>query len=202
MGKSEHTRAVILAQAAELFNMQGYSGTSISDIMRATGLEKGGIYNHFPGGKEELAVEAFQYADNQVRLRFVQAVREAGKRPSDKLIAAVGSHLDMIENPVVAGGCPILNTAIESDDAHPALKAEAKRALDDWYNTLRILAERAEAAGEMVLPMPADALATMLISALEGAVMVSKLQGTSRPLRAVIAYWQGVLRGALTTEKT
>jgi len=197
MGKSEHTRAIILAQAAELFNMHGYSGTSMSDIMRATGLEKGGIYNHFPGGKETLAVEAFQYADNQIRLRFIQTVREAGKRPSDRLIAAVGSHLSMVEDPVLLGGCPILNTAIESDDAHPALKAEAKRAMNEWHDALRIMAERAEAAGEMVLPMPPDVLATMLISALEGAVMISKLQGTSRPLRAVIDYWQGVLRAAM-----
>jgi len=197
MNKSEHTRAVILAQAAELFNMQGYSGTSISDIMRATGLEKGGIYNHFPGGKQALAVEAFQYADHLIRLRFIQTLREAGKRPSDRLIAAVGSHLSMIEDPVLPGGCPILNTAIESDDAHPALKAEAKRAMTEWHDALRVLAERAEAAGEMVLPMPADTLATMLISALEGAVMISKLQGTSDPLRAVIAYWQDVLRSGL-----
>lgn len=197
MGKSEHTRAVILAQAAELFNTRGYSGTSMSDIMKATGLEKGGIYNHFPGGKETLAVEAFQYADNQVRLRFIQIVREAGKRPVDRLLAAVGSHLNMIEDPVVAGGCPILNTAVESDDAHPALKAEAKRALKDWHDALRTLAEKAEAAGEITLPMPPDELATMLVTALEGGVMMSKLQGTSKPLRAVIAYWQGLLRAAM-----
>jgi AcrR family transcriptional regulator len=198
MSKSEHTRAFILAQAAELFNVQGYSGTSISDIMRATGLEKGGIYNHFPGGKETLAVEAFQYAYHQVRLRYVQVVREAGKRMSDKLLAAVGSHLNMVEDPVMAGGCPILNTAVESDDAHPTLKAAAKTALNEWHASLRDLAERAEAAGEISLPMPADSLATMLVTALEGAVMVSKLQGSSKPLRAVITYWQGVLRAAMT----
>lgn len=197
MSKSEHTRAFILAQAAELFNVRGYSGTSMSDIMRATGLEKGGIYNHFPGGKESLAVEAFEYAYHQMRLQYGQILREAGKSPTAKLLAAIGSHLSMIENPVLAGGCPILNTAIESDDAHPALKAVAKDALAEWQFSLKNLAEKAEAAGELALPLTPDDLSIQLVSALEGAVMVSKLQGTSRPLRAVIAFWQNFIRSAM-----
>ncbi|MCU0465145.1 MAG: TetR/AcrR family transcriptional regulator [Anaerolineae bacterium] len=200
MRKSEHTRAVILAQAAELFNINGYSGTSMSDIMRATGLEKGGIYNHFPGGKEELAVAAFDYAYRLIRLKFVQTLRAAGKRPSDKLLVAVTFHMTMIKDPVIAGGCPILNTAIESDDTSPALKAAALAALEEWHTSLRDLAARAEERGELRLPMPPDALANLLISALEGAVMVSKLRGTARPLREVIHYWQTVLEAGRISE--
>ena len=58
MSKGEQTRERILARSAQLFNRQGYSGSSLSDIMRETGLEKGGIYNHF-SSKEQLALEAF-----------------------------------------------------------------------------------------------------------------------------------------------
>ena len=47
MSKGEETKTRILQQAAELFNQQGYAGSSIADIMRVTGLQKGGIYNHF-----------------------------------------------------------------------------------------------------------------------------------------------------------
>jgi AcrR family transcriptional regulator len=56
MSKGEETKAKILHQAAELFNQQGYAGSSISDIMRVTGLQKGGIYNHF-SSKDELALK-------------------------------------------------------------------------------------------------------------------------------------------------
>ena len=55
MSKGEETRERIVAQAAVLFNQRGVEGTSISDLMEATGLEKGGIYRHFP--KEAVAVE-------------------------------------------------------------------------------------------------------------------------------------------------
>jgi TetR/AcrR family transcriptional repressor of nem operon len=59
--KGEETRQEIIRKAASIFNQKGYSGTAISDLMRATGLEKGGIYRHFDS-KQELAVDAFDHA--------------------------------------------------------------------------------------------------------------------------------------------
>ena len=59
MSKAQETKTRIIEQAATLFNQQGYSGTSVSDLMRATGLQKGGIYNHFVS-KDELALEALK----------------------------------------------------------------------------------------------------------------------------------------------
>jgi TetR/AcrR family transcriptional repressor of nem operon len=61
MRKGEQTRQEIIRKAAPIFNQQGYAGSALSDLMRATGLEKGGIYRHFDS-KEQLAAEAFDYA--------------------------------------------------------------------------------------------------------------------------------------------
>src|SRR5260221_13016116 len=61
MPKGQKTRARIIAEAASLFNQRGFEGGSLSELMEATGLEKGGIYRHF-SSKEELAAEAFDYA--------------------------------------------------------------------------------------------------------------------------------------------
>src|SRR6266487_2891191 len=76
MSKGEQTRERILARSAQLFNRQGYFGASLADIMRETGLEKGGIYNHF-SSKEQLALESFDYAYGLVQQRVRQAL--AGK---------------------------------------------------------------------------------------------------------------------------
>ena len=57
MSKGDQTRERIIAKAAELFNQRGLEGTSMADLMEATGLEKGGIYRHFPS-KEAVAAEA------------------------------------------------------------------------------------------------------------------------------------------------
>jgi AcrR family transcriptional regulator len=59
--KGEATRQDIIRKAAPIFNQKGYSGAALSDLMRATGLEKGGIYRHFES-KEELAGDAFDHA--------------------------------------------------------------------------------------------------------------------------------------------
>jgi AcrR family transcriptional regulator len=60
MTKGEQTRQRIVAEAAPVFNQRGYEGSSLADLMKATGLKKGGIYRHF-SSKEELAAEAFDY---------------------------------------------------------------------------------------------------------------------------------------------
>ena len=67
--KSERTKNMISAKASILFNKKGFHGTSMADIMQATGLTKGGIYGNFGkvnndkiGVKEEIAIEAFNYS--------------------------------------------------------------------------------------------------------------------------------------------
>jgi TetR/AcrR family transcriptional regulator, transcriptional repressor for nem operon len=54
MRKGEQTRQEIIRKAAPIFNQRGYDGAALSELMRATGLEKGGIYRHFKS-KEQLA---------------------------------------------------------------------------------------------------------------------------------------------------
>ena len=61
MRKGEQTRQEIIRKAAPIFNQKGYAGAALSDLMRATGLKKGGIYRHFES-KEELARDAFDHA--------------------------------------------------------------------------------------------------------------------------------------------
>ena len=60
MTKSEKTRRFIIEQSAVIFNKKGIAGTSITDLMEATKLAKGGIYGNF-NSKEEISVEVFDY---------------------------------------------------------------------------------------------------------------------------------------------
>src|ERR1700753_465240 len=60
MTKAERTRQFIIEKAAPIFNQKGIAGTSMSDIMEATKLAKGGLYGHFDS-KEALCLEVFTY---------------------------------------------------------------------------------------------------------------------------------------------
>ena len=84
--KGEKTRRRIVEKAAGVFNTKGYFGSSMTDLVREIGLEKGGIYNHF-ASKEELALEAFDYAVGTMQERF-QAALEGKEGALERLFAA------------------------------------------------------------------------------------------------------------------
>ncbi len=186
MSKGEQTREMILAQAAQLFSRQGYFGSSLSDIMHETGLEKGGIYNHF-SSKEQLALEAFDFSVELVRQRTRLAL--AGKvNAVDRLLAIVAVFQGLVEDPLLGGGCPILNTAVEADDAQPALRERARNAMDSWRETVHRIVKKGIDRQEIRPGVDADALATLLISSLEGAIMMSKLYGDNVHMRRVVEH--------------
>jgi len=186
VSKGEQTREMILAQAAQLFSRQGYFGSSLSDIMHETGLEKGGIYNHF-SSKEQLALEAFDFSVELVRQRTRLAL--AGKvNAVDRLLAIVAVFQGLVEDPLLGGGCPILNTAVEADDAQPALRERACNAMDDWRETVHRIVKKGIDRQEIRPGVDADALATLLISSLEGAIMLSKLYGDNVHMRRVVEH--------------
>ncbi|BAY89595.1 MULTISPECIES: TetR/AcrR family transcriptional regulator [unclassified Tolypothrix] len=173
MSKGEETKAKIIRQAAELFNQQGYTGSSISDIMRVTGLQKGGIYNHFQS-KDDLALQAFDYAIASVSQQTRAALRSK-RHAIERLQAIIGVFSSFVDNPPIKGGCPILNTAIESDDAHAALRERTQKAMDSWRELIRLIIEKGISRGEIRSEVDADEAATIIIATLEGAMMISKL---------------------------
>jgi AcrR family transcriptional regulator len=195
MSKGEQTKEMILARAATVFNRQGYFGARLDDIRQATGLEKGGIYNHF-ASKEDLALQAFDYSIGLVQQRFTTALE--GKRHAvERLLAIVGVFYDTVADPLVPGGCPLLNTAVEADDAHPELRARAQAAMDDWYGLVRRIVARGVERGELRAEIDPDMVATMLIATLEGAIMMSNLYGSSAHVRRAVEHLTNYIDGSL-----
>jgi AcrR family transcriptional regulator len=170
--KGEVTRRLILERAAPVFNKRGYAGASMSELVEATGIEKGGIYNHF-GSKEELAVDAFDYAISLIVDGYASV--QEGKVGLDRLVAIIEIFGDWSGHPLVAGGCPIMNTAIEADDTNPPLAARARAAMDSWHRLIGSIVKDAKARGEMDDDVDPYELATLVTSTLEGSLMITKL---------------------------
>ena len=192
MKKGERTRRRIVERSAPVFNTKGYAGASMSDLVVVTGLEKGGIYNHF-GSKEELALEAFDYATGIVRERLREAL-EAEEGALNRLFAVVEVLGTVAEDPPVAGGCPVLNTAVEADDAYPALKERAAGAIDDW---LRLVGREVKAGvkgGELSHRVDPRAVASVVVATLEGAVILSRLHDDPAHMRRAVEHLKDYLR--------
>jgi TetR/AcrR family transcriptional repressor of nem operon len=184
MTKGEQTRKKIVEAAAPIFNKRGYEGSSLNDLMEATGLKKGGIYRHF-SSKEELAVEAFDYtwdAAWNARLLHVDE-KENGIEKLKQLIANFIDH----RSPV-PGGCPILNTATDADDGNPVLRAHVAKALRSWLSRLQHIVEGAQERCETQPGVDPKVVATVIVASLEGAFMMSRLQRNDETLRRIQSY--------------
>ena len=164
----------------------------MADVMRVTGLQKGGIYNHF-SSKDELALAAFDFAVQQMQIRFLGVLK--GKRHAlDRLIAILSVYETLLENPPIEGGCPLLNTAVESDDTHPALRECTQRAMTNWLNLLRGIVQRGIDRGELKPTIDPEMVVTVLMATIEGGVMLTKLYGDSIYMQRSIAHLKAYLQ--------
>lgn len=134
MSKSENTKQFIVEKTAPVFNTKGYAGTSMNDIMSATGLSKGCIYGNFEN-KDEVALAAFDYNHNQVN-EHMQVRIAATDNSIERLLVYPDTYRNYFRYPYLRAGCPILNTSTEADDTHPKLRERAKKALDFWKTSI------------------------------------------------------------------
>jgi TetR/AcrR family transcriptional repressor of nem operon len=180
--RGEATRQRVVEQSAAVFNRHGYAGTSLSELMAVTGLEKGGLYRHF-ASKQDLAAAAFDYAWEHVsepRWRGLENCATA----LEKLQLLVKNFVEQPPR-ALAGGCPLLNTAIDSDDGNPVLRGKARVALHEWRDRIVGIVRHGQQNRELRGDIDPGAVATVIIASLEGAVMMSRLDQTREPLHAV-----------------
>ncbi|MBD8499729.1 TetR/AcrR family transcriptional regulator [Paenibacillus arenosi] len=173
MRKGDKTKQDIIMKAAELFNEKGYASCSMQDIMEVTGLTKGGIYGCF-SSKEDIALEAFDYSTKLVAERFMTAI-DGEATATAKILAMCEVYRDAAHNPPLKGGCPLLNTAVESDQTIPLLREKASEAYIDMLTIIQNILEQGIRDGEYHSEMDTEATASFILSSLEGSIMSSRL---------------------------
>jgi TetR/AcrR family transcriptional repressor of nem operon len=179
--KGEETRQRIIAAAAPLFNQQGYAGCVVSDIMAATGLEKGGIYRHFES-KEEIAAEAFDYA-----WMMAMAIRRQGMEEVDNHVDRLKKHIaTFTRRSSIPGGCPLLNTGVDSDNGNQILRERVQKALRGWHKLLRTTLNDGIAAGTVRADVDVDKVSRLIVSGLEGGMLLSRIEKNDQAIRDAI----------------
>lgn len=192
MGKAEKTKQFIIEKAAPVFNTKGYAGTSLSDLTEVTGLTKGSIYGNFEN-KEEIAIHVFKYGISKIK----QAVQAKTAKPADnhdKIFLFLDFFLEYVFTPPVDGGCVLLNTAVEADDNHPALKKEVAKELAWVIKYVQSLLDEAHIHDNSTRGYTTEMLAYSIFCAIEGAMMISRVQSSIRPMQEVVHYWKNHLK--------
>lgn len=193
MSKSENTRQFIVEKTAPVFNTRGYAGTSISDLMRVTGLSKGCIYGNFES-KDEVALAAFDYNHSKVNEHMKLRIL-ATDNSIERLLVYPHTYRNYFRYPYLQAGCPILNTSAEADDTHPKLKERAVKALDFWKTAIVNQIKRGMARKEIKEETDPEEIAIVMISMIEGAFMQAKVSGKTRELKIAMDFLEKVITG-------
>jgi TetR/AcrR family transcriptional regulator, transcriptional repressor for nem operon len=192
MRQPEITKELLLQKAGQLFNTKGYKATSISEITDATGLTKGAIYKHF-SSKKQLEEEALMYLAKAM-FDHIRTSIKAQHTAGDKLRALFNFFESYISKPPVKGGCPLLNVAIEADDAHPALRKRAMAMLQLLKDAVHTLLHNGIRHKQLKPGIDKEYYATIIIASLEGAIMMSKLNRSSDDIKIITRHLAGLVK--------
>jgi len=180
MSKAENTKAFIIEKVAPVFNKKGYAGTSLTDMTIATGLTKGSIYGNFEN-KDQVAIAVYEYNTKRLTEGQKEAVAiESTYLGKLKAFAEFyrASWKKMFEN----GGCPVMNASVEADDNLPFLKKYVQGTIKNWANAIVKIIDGGKKSGEFKKSIVSLNYAYMIITILEGGIMLSKITNSQNHL--------------------
>lgn len=189
--KAERTKQLIIEKTAPIFNIKGYSGTSINDIINATGLTKGSIYGNFEN-KDDVALASFDYNFQRV-VFYIRAKISEQISTIDKLLVYPEVYRSFFRLPFLISGCPIMNTSIEADDTHPALKERASNALSFWRNSLERYLSLGIEKNEIKSDVDIKEFTAVFIALIQGGVMQAKLTGNVNCLNETMNFLEKMI---------
>jgi TetR/AcrR family transcriptional repressor of lmrAB and yxaGH operons len=181
------TRERLVRSTSRLLRRQGYAATGLNQVMAEADAPKGSMYFHFPGGKEQLAAAAVdQFAERAtVRMR---GYFEDHDTVRDAVVAMFDAYVTSLERTRYTEGCAVATVALDAAASHERLAEATARAFHQWTDLITgaLVAEGRDEA-------EAHGLATLVIAAIEGTVVMAKGERSTEP----VATTREVLRTVL-----
>jgi len=190
--KSENTKQLIIQKTASVFNTKGYAGTSINDLMNATGLSKGCIYGNFEN-KDEIALSVFDHNFGKVTQHIKDRIL-ATDSSIERLLIYPQTYKNYFKYPYLQAGCPILNTATEADDTHPKLTERTQKALGFWKTSIENQIKRGIVRREIKEDTDPSEIAVIMISMIEGAFMQAKVNNHMAELKIAMSFLEKLIK--------
>ncbi|PRB73210.1 TetR family transcriptional regulator [Arthrobacter sp. MYb214] len=176
--KGDLTKARLAESMLELIQTSGYSGTGLNAVIEHAAAPKGSVYFHFPDGKEGLGVAAVELAAKQFETMIIQIAQSAGGA-AEAAKLAIQALAAIISDSGFRLGCPVSVVTLEMGDSSERLRQACATAFESWITPTTALLE-ADGVGNA----QAKSLATVIVSTIEGAAIVSRAMKSTRPLLA------------------
>ena len=173
------TRDKILHAATELYKEYGYRGTSMQQIIKASGAAAGSVYHHFPGGKEEIAAAAL--ADSGASYQeLVHAVLTHSPSLASGIASLFKSGAKVLHDTGYVDPCPVGTVAREIANSHPNLRNVSYQVLQNWVDAAVEVVE-----DEVTDTQKATDFAVLLVAAIEGGFLLARTARNPEPMLAI-----------------
>ncbi len=169
------TRDRILDATIRLLRRQGYTATGIKQIVAEGNAPLGSVYHYFPGGKEQIGIEALARSGERIR----STIARAGDAPD--LPAAINQYFvinaERLRDSDYQRGCPIATVALETSSDIEPIRRVCEDVFGSWQHTLtQVFVDAGIAASD------AEPLATFVLSSYEGALTMSRALRDIQPM--------------------
>jgi AcrR family transcriptional regulator len=173
------TRDRIIEATSALFMQRGYAGSGLQQIAADSGATIGSLYHFFPGGKAELAAETLRVAGAAYQ-GLVEQVFDSTPDVASGVRACFDGAAATLEMTDYADACPIATVALDVASSDDQLRQVTAEVFDSW---LRSATTRLEAGG--IAPRLAEQLAVLIVAALEGGFLLSRVAKDPAPMRTI-----------------
>lgn len=180
-------REQILQTTCDLLEKQGYHGTGLSEIVKKSGAPKGSLYYYFPEGKEQITAEAVIQSGQVISERINVGLKGSNSAPQ-AIYDFILLIADNVERSGFAGGSPLTAVAMETATQSERINLACRKA----YGMLES-AFREKLLDSGFSNSRAEELATFIVAAVEGGIILSRVYHTADPLRLVAKQLKGLL---------
>ncbi len=190
MPRLTDTRDRMIRTAARLLRRQGYAATGWRQVVAESHTPWGSQAHHFPGGKEQLAVEAVT-ASGGAYARLL-ATAFADNHPADTVTAWATAAAKELQTTGWADGCPVATVALETAHVSDSLAGACGSVFTSWRGVI------ADSISRHGLPMAeANSLATLVLAGIEGSLLLARASRDPAPLHDVARELAAVLHARL-----
>ncbi len=180
MGKASLHKDNLVRTAMRLFRRQGYASSGLQQILAESGAPKGSLYHYFPDGKEALGEAAVRLAADMIG-RMLRDLADRHSDPTAFVRAYARTMAGWMQASDFESGCPIATTLLETAPQSPAITAAGLQAIDDWTDVIAGVFER-----DGMPRRSARTRAGLVISAMEGALILARVRQSTRPILDVV----------------
>ncbi|GLU54719.1 TetR/AcrR family transcriptional regulator [Dyadobacter frigoris] len=183
LSKGERTRQQLLKNAAYLFNINGIAGTSVDDILKASGVHRGSLYSQFTN-KEDLVYACTDYLLNELTRHITMAINR-----EKSAVGKIFAFLELNRNPLspfIQGGNPILNLSLSADEFTATIQEKIKKVLLNYSRMFNEILSSGVLSGELSADLSIENYSLKMCCTIQGAIAYCSIVQSNLPMHQLV----------------